>query len=166
MGDSEYVAITWWLIMPVLIRLIYYVAYLGRTYVYPVVKRKAEVYFLYAKILFAAIRMYAVFKWRQYFPKEEFVRPVGRSHVEVRYVFRDTEYKIRSRVKRGASMPITVLANGNDVTEELLPYVGPGEDFHGITYTPADFGYPSVTVRREGTDDLTFDEFDAIRIPE
>ncbi len=163
---TEYSAVACWLLMPVLIRLAYYVFYIGKTYVYPEVRRRVDLLILYGRIFYAALKMYLTFKWRQYFPREEYVRPVGRHHVEVRYKFRDQEYKFRSRVKRGASMPITVLANDLDVTEELLPYVGPGEDFHGITYTPSDFGYSRVTVRRDGADDLTFDEFDAIRIPE
>lgn len=37
-----------------------------------------------------------------------------------------------------------------DVTHKIEPYLGPLQNFHGVCYTPADFGYKSLLVFRDG----------------
>jgi hypothetical protein len=37
-----------------------------------------------------------------------------------------------------------------DVTYKIEPYLGPLQNFHGVCYTPADFGYKSLLMFRDG----------------
>jgi hypothetical protein len=133
---------------------------------WPRIYRSMGVMLFWCRIAVIAAKTLVMFKVRQWFHFKENVKLIQRNKIEISYKFRDAEYRIRSRVRRGPVVPIRVEADGKDVTEELLPYIGPGDDFHGITYSPQDFGYSTITVRREGNDDLVFDEFDTIRIPQ
>lgn len=34
--------------------------------------------------------------------------------------------------------------NVNDITDRMLKYIGPNYDFHGLKYSPNDFGYDQI----------------------
>ncbi len=167
MSDSihnEYSAVALYILAPFAIRFFIQLFYLFRAVAWPVARRKLTQWFTYTRIAYAVIYGVLKYKIMQYFGYKDKVRLINRNQVEIAYTFRDTEYRLRSRVKRGAKVPIQIFANDLDVTNELLPYVGPGEDFHGITYTPEDFGYDKVIIRRDGLDDVVFDAWEIINI--
>ncbi len=156
--------VTMVVLLPFFLRFSFMMWYMFVHKAWPMMRNKASLWWTYTKLAFAVLYGFIRYKWNERFNKDKTVKLINRNQVEIAYTFRDQEYRIRSRVKRGAKMPITILAGDNDVTNELLPYVGPGEDFHGITYTPEDFGYDRVTIRRDGMDDVIFEGWEVINI--
>lgn len=65
---------------------------------------------------------------------------INKSLYEVTYSIHDNEYKIMIRHKNGPPNEFIILdENGYTCTDEILPYMGPLYDFHGIEYSPSDF---------------------------
>jgi hypothetical protein len=160
--------IFYFLVLPMMIRIVLLFCSMAKVTLWPRIQYRIGAFLFYTKLAYVALKTLFMFKVRKWFDAKttDNVKLINRNTLEVSYKFRDAEYRIRSRVRRGPKAPITILANGKDVTEELLPYIGPGDDFHGITYSPQDFGYSTVTVQVEGREDLVFDEFDTIAIPQ
>lgn len=158
MTDTGYYFI-YIMMLPYVVQL-YYFMYLNAKEKYiPSVKRFYSKTKLYTGIGFGIIKALSVIYWRRVFPPKENVKILGRSKIEVSYEFRDNTYKFRTSLKRGMSDPIVFLdENDKDVSEEIAPYLGPGEDFHSIKYTPHDFGYTKIKVIRDGSDPLEFNE--------
>lgn len=52
--------------------------------------------------------------------------------------------------------------SNRDITDDLEPYLGPMQDFHGVKLTPADFNHKKITIFRDGELNLlkTFEEFE------
>lgn len=67
---------------------------------------------------------------------------------DVHYVYHGQLYKIRVRHRMG-SLPKSVLLitdeDSETVTDVLAPYMGPKNDFHGLSYVPRDFGLREAT---------------------
>ncbi len=132
---------------------------------YPYLRRKAGLVVLYSRFIYGVTKLIITAYWRKYFPPKENVKVISRSKIEVSYKFRDTEYRFRTSIKRGALEDVHFLdENGDDVTSALSPYVGPGQDFHAIKYTPSDFGYKSIKVIKEDSEPVTFTEHEDIYI--
>ena len=74
------------------------------------------------------------------------VRKLNHKTYEVTYVINGRIYKMMVVPKRG---PLPVLQISNDleidVTEHVLPYMGPRYDWHGSRLAPRFFGYNSLT---------------------
>ena len=64
---------------------------------------------------------------------------------EVSYTLRGKMYKIII-VKRNGPCPILQINNENyeDITQKVLPYMGPNYDWHGAKFTPEFFGCHSM----------------------
>lgn len=61
-------------------------------------------------------------------------------------------YKIRLPHSGKIKFLIATDYRGKDVTEELLPYLGPNYDFFGQKYTPGELGYTTLSLETdEGT---------------
>lgn len=56
-------------------------------------------------------------------------------------------------------------ADDNDITDEIEPYLGPMQNFHGIPLTPGDFNHKKIKVFRDGDINLlkTFEENEPIK---
>lgn len=55
----------------------------------------------------------------------------------------------------------------NDITDLIEPYLGPLQNFHGISYTPADFNHKIIKVFRDGNEInylKTFEEYDVLKL--
>ena len=53
----------------------------------------------------------------------------------------NTSEFVKAEIGGGADGSIVV-----DVSKEIRPFMGPLEDWHGLVYTPASFGYSAVTI--------------------
>lgn len=71
-----------------------------------------------------------------------------RKHVyDIQYQIHLKQYKIRVHHKKGPPIYKHFYDQDlNDISLEILPYIGPNHDFHGISYTPNDFGYSNISV--------------------
>lgn len=59
---------------------------------------------------------------------------------EINYVINGKIYKFITKIKRGPKNVLLIYdENQNDVSDDILPYLGPAEDFHNIEYTPSYF---------------------------
>ena len=74
------------------------------------------------------------------------VKHIDSKTSELTYVINGKMYKMIIIPKRGPS-PILQISNNlqNDVTDQILQYMGPQYDWHGNRFTPEFFGYSSLT---------------------
>lgn len=80
---------------------------------------------------------------------------------DIEYMIHFNRYRIRVYYKHGPSPFETFLTtDGTDITSEIQPYVGPNHDFHGIKYTPNDFGYENIIIEYENGDTKTFNKYE------
>ncbi len=68
-------------------------------------------------------------------------------------------YKFPIIIKRGPKSCITSIIDGkgNDVTSEVLPYMGPNMDFYSLSLSVKDLGYDKLTFIIDD-EEMTFDD--------
>ena len=77
-------------------------------------------------------------------------------------------YKIRINNKpRSKDTYIIGMYNdlNQDVSELIFPYIGPNQDFFGLTYTPADFNQSAIEVVYSDDSKIHFNVFDDMKLP-
>jgi len=87
------------------------------------------------------------------------IRKVDRKTYEVSYVIDGRMYKMLVVPKRGPA-PVLQISDdeSNDVTEQILPYMGPQYDWHGHKFTPQFFGHESLTFELMDGSEHTYGE--------
>lgn len=84
---------------------------------------------------------------------------------DIQYVVKGQLYKIRFKVPISPSLILLITdEDNNDVTNDILPYIGPDNNFHGIKYTPKSFNKKKLIFETINGDELTFSEDDTIII--
>lgn len=88
------------------------------------------------------------------------VRKIDRKTYEVTYVINGRMYKMIVTPKLGP-IPVLQISNDleNDVTDHVLPYMGPQYDWHGYKLTPKFFGYRSLTFELSDGSEHNYDEY-------
>lgn len=84
----------------------------------------------------------------------EAVKVINNRLLVLTYAWNGKEYKIQIPVdKMNTSEFVKAEIGGGgdgsivvDVSKEIKPFMGPLEDWHGLVYTPASFGYSAVTI--------------------
>ena len=70
------------------------------------------------------------------------ISKIDKNKYELKYVINGKLYKKIIKPDRGPIPVISVInENGCDVTEEILPYMGPNNNFHNEKFSPKFFGY-------------------------
>jgi hypothetical protein len=94
------------------------------------------------------------------------VRPIegGKSH-ELKYVINGKMYKLIVTPTRGPA-PIMQISNdnGEDVTDIVLPYMGPQYDWHYREFAPRFFGYKSLTFELADGSERTYEDSDSFPV--
>lgn len=74
---------------------------------------------------------------------------IAQSHYTVKYTFGYTNYKIRLPRRRGPPkcLPVITDEQGQDITREIIEYMGPNMDFHGQSYTPTILGKSKIIIK-------------------
>lgn len=68
------------------------------------------------------------------------------THYIIHYLYGLTWYKIMIPRERSPMIIEDILdCNGDSVKDEILPFMGPGHNFHGITTTPGSLGHDHLT---------------------
>ena len=71
------------------------------------------------------------------------ISKVSTGKIDIEYPYCGRNYIFRTQIKRGPRKflveKVTDEAN-NDITENIISYLGPNEDWHGHTYSVQDFG--------------------------
>lgn len=87
------------------------------------------------------------------------VESLGCHQHDVHYALGDRNYKIRVFTKRGPRKKnvIQVIdADDNDVTHDIMSYLGPSEDWHGVLYRPSHFRHRQLTFNMADGQTKTF----------
>jgi len=94
------------------------------------------------------------------------VRPIerGKSY-ELTYVINGKMYKLIVTPTRGPA-PIMQISNdnGEDVTDIVLPYMGPQYDWHYREFAPRFFGYKSLTFELADGSERTYEDSDSFPV--
>lgn len=69
------------------------------------------------------------------------ILPSGRNHILVTYTYKNQKYSFISKIRRGPGSLGIVRCGTEDVSEKIREFSGPGEDYHGIRYTPRMLGF-------------------------
>lgn len=89
--------------------------------------------------------------------------PDGKGQYELRYILNDRLYKIKIRAHRGPRTVVTVEDGwGVDVTDMVIPYMGPNEDYHGQRITPKQLGYDALTITRRNGEIRSYEADDVL----
>ena len=73
------------------------------------------------------------------------IKKIGKNKYELKYVINGKIYKQIITPERGPQPVIFILNDNNeDVTEQILPYIGPNNDFHNQNFNPNFFGYTKL----------------------
>ena len=73
-------------------------------------------------------------------------RKLDRKTYEISYVIEGKLYKMVVIPRRGPAPVLQIFdENSNDITQFVLPYMGPQYDWHGKKFTPRFFGHESLT---------------------
>jgi len=79
-------------------------------------------------------------------PPHQALEKVSRHRYDLTYTHNGVPYKVVVPVRRGPRYIDRVHnEHGHDVTDTVLPYSGPSEDFHKQTLTPEDLGHARLT---------------------
>lgn len=89
----------------------------------------------------------------------------NKKHIKIPYEFKDNKYVYLLKVPKGI-MPIDTIIDedGNNVFDEIYPYLGPNLDCHGADVFPKDFGLKKVIIKDINNNEFSFGEDDAIII--
>lgn len=87
------------------------------------------------------------------------VRKIDRNVYELTYVINGKMYKMIIIPKRGPS-PVLQISDDeqNDVTSQVLPYMGPQYDWHGKKLSPMFFHHKSLTFELDDGSEHTYEE--------
>ena len=89
------------------------------------------------------------------------VRRIDKNTFEVSYVLNGVMHKILIKPKRGPKPIIDCVdENDNDLTLEILPYVGPEHNFHGSKLSPRFFGRQKLIMNLSNGEEREFNEHD------
>ena len=72
---------------------------------------------------------------------------VGKNIYEIEYTINCKSYRFLVKYKQGPSKYKSFMKDeSTDVSERVMPFLGPNDNFHGISYTPQDLGFESLIV--------------------
>ena len=88
---------------------------------------------------------------------------IDKNTYELTYIINGTTYKNRIKIKKGPK-PVLQISDecSEDITDKILPYLGPSYDFNGSKLTPKIFGYKTLTFEMSDGNEKFFDENDII----
>ena len=88
---------------------------------------------------------------------------IDKNTYELTYVINGTTYKNIIKIKRGPKPILQIIDElSEDITEKILPYLGPSYDFGGSKLTPKHFKYKTLTFEMSDGNEKIFNENDII----
>lgn len=83
----------------------------------------------------------------------------------ISYVLNGKLYRTVVKAKRGpASVLLVTDSEQNDVSDQVLPFMGPGQNWHGQEFTPSFWKKNSLTFELASGENKTFTEHEKIEI--
>ena len=99
--------------------------------------------------------------YQYYFLKNDVIKK-SRTHI-IPYYSQNKHYKIIYKPSIKKKRIIKVLYHNLDITEEILEFLGPHNDFHNIPTTPLLLGYDSLTFEFLNDESKTFNDDEIIK---
>ena len=81
---------------------------------------------------------------------------VDKKTVVVSYMLNGKMYRIVTRPKRGPSEVLLICEGDEDVSDLVMPFMGPCDDWHGTPFTPSFWGKESLTFYLASGEQKTF----------
>lgn len=93
------------------------------------------------------------------------IKKIDRKTFEVSYVINGKLYKMIIKPDKGP-LPIILAYNqdNQDITDLIIPYLGPSNNFHNYKFTPNFFGMEKIIIENSDCDNLTFYKEDIIKL--
>ena len=99
----------------------------------------------------------------QYFNNS--VKRINKNTYEISYLVNGKTFKMLVTPIKGPSRVLQVSdENKEDVTELVLPFLGPRNDWHGRTFTSKDFKRKTLTFELGDGEEKTFEEEEALSV--
>lgn len=88
-----------------------------------------------------------------------------KKRAKVQYDYNDKKFIYLLKVPKGV-IPIDYIKdeNGNDILNEIYPYLGPNLDCHNVEVYPRDFGLQKIIIKDIQDNEFIFEENDMIKI--
>lgn len=90
------------------------------------------------------------------------VQILENNHYCVDYDYMNQHYQILLPCKKGPKKILKVTSGELDVSEKILPLLGPHENFHGLTVTPHVLGFDKLEFHHLYGDVFKYEEHDEI----
>lgn len=89
-----------------------------------------------------------------------------KSHYKLTYFEDDQNYIIMFPKHRGPAKIVSIIdpSSGSHIYNEMIPYLGPGRDFHSIATTPRMLGYEKLKIVYRTGRVTTYEKNEIIRI--
>lgn len=92
------------------------------------------------------------------------VKKTSSNTYEIRYVLSGKIYKLVVIPKKGPKNVLQVIDDNNqDITNLIVPYLGPAEDWHSSKFKPSFFNRKTLTFNLSSSDDVTFTQDEEIK---
>lgn len=92
------------------------------------------------------------------------VKFISRNKIEITYVVNGKTYKLIQTVQRGPNPILKIRDGEKDVTDKVIPYIGPQGDFHGSELTPNHLDCKELVFEYDFGEMKTFDENTVIKL--
>jgi hypothetical protein len=89
----------------------------------------------------------------------------SKKYLKIPYVYNNQKYFYLIKIPRGKA-PIKMIEdeNGKNITEVILPYLGPNMDCSNLSLKPEDFGYDSIKITSVFDHIIDFQKTDTINM--
>jgi hypothetical protein len=85
------------------------------------------------------------------------VKKIDKNMYQVSYVINGKMYNMIVKPTKGPTPILQIIDNTQrDITDEILPYMGPNYDWHNTKFNPEFFGYDSLYFQLSNGEEFTF----------
>ena len=120
-------------------------------------KKKLMIIYITLTIIFQSLYL----KFNQYMNNS--IKQIDKKTYEINYELNSKIYTIIIKKKFGPPPVIKIINENNiELTGKILPYMGPGYDFHGTNLSPSFFGCEKLTFYLKNDVEHIFNKFDSI----
>jgi hypothetical protein len=92
------------------------------------------------------------------------VEHIDKKTVVVSYMLNGKMYKIVTRPRRGPTGVLLICEGEEDVSDLVMPFMGPNDDWHGFVFTPTFWGKESLTFYLSSGEQKTFSKEEPIQL--
>lgn len=93
------------------------------------------------------------------------IKKIDKNNYEISYLIDGKMYKMIVKPHKGPACILQVIdENNKDITDEIIPYLGPENDWHGRKFSSKDFKKKSLTFELGNGEERTFEEGEILNV--